>query len=179
MFVHVCLELKGRGTRKKIGVTAPHSFPNVAYSLWWDHLTPKAQPLLFRPHQAPHPQHKHSSPCDICSGHRRAIFPLPWQLAEQARPLAASGGGKKRPTVSGRTPCRPAARELPSVVPGHEHSHPWGPQGPPPLKLRALHRWHGVEVKVCSFCLTWEACEGQSRVGSGEWAGLLLHHELL
>lgn len=56
-----------------------------------------AAPPLVPPPQAPHPQHKHSGPCDICSGHHRAIFPLPWQLAEQARPLAASGGGRKGP----------------------------------------------------------------------------------
>lgn len=79
----------------------------MTYSLWWDHLTPKAQPLPCCPHHAPHPQRKHSGPCDICSGHHRAIFPLPWQLAEQARPLTASGGGRKGPQCQVARPAAP------------------------------------------------------------------------
>lgn len=132
------------------------------------------------PHHAPHPQHKHSGPCDICSGHHRAIFPLPWQLAEQARPLTASGGGRKGPQCQVARPAAPPVssgqwcRAMSAVTRGGHRDPPH-----PPLKLCALHCWDGAEVKVIHFCLMREAWEGQSRVGSAEWAGLPLHLELL
>lgn len=116
------------------------------------------------PHHAPHPQHKHSGPCDICSGHHRAIFPLPWQLAEQARPLTASGGGRKGPQCQVARPAAPPVSSR-AVVPGHECSHPWGPQGPPPPSC--VHCTDGMEQRSRSLVSALSGRPGKDKAG---WA---------
>lgn len=73
-------------------------------SLWWDHLTPNVFPPSPPP-QAPHPHHIHLSSCDICSGHCRAVFSLPWQPVKRAHPLAAIGEEEKKAhSVRGHVP---------------------------------------------------------------------------
>jgi hypothetical protein len=91
-----------------------------------------------------------AEPSSRCHGSRRSE-PAHWLRAEEEE--KARGVGVARPAPA--TVVRSAAR-------GHGHAarHRGGPQG----------GRDGGKVKVISFSLKWEACEGQSRESTGKWA---------
>lgn len=123
--------------------------------------TPPPPPL------APHPHHIHLCSCDICSGHCRAVFSLPWQLVERARPLAAGGEEEKKAHhVRGRClvlacHCFQSAAGWATLT---EHAAEGrGPQGPCHSCVHA--GWKGgPKVNVISFSLKCEVCEGQKHI---------------
>lgn len=71
--------------------------------------------------------------------------------------------------MSGRAPCRPTS-EQPSVVPGHECSDPWGPQGPPPPSC--VHCTDGMERRSRSLVSALSGRPGKDKAGWALQSGL-------
>lgn len=150
--------------------TALHLLQNMPYSLWWDHLTPNASP--HPPPPPPHAPHPHPHPirlssCDICSGHCRAVFALPWQPVERAHPLAAGGKEEKKArSVRGRVPSARLPLFSVSCWLGHINRACCRAQRPAGTARHSCvhHGWNGgPKVNVISFSLKCEECEGQKQ----------------
>ena len=143
---------------------------------------PPPHPPRPLPH-APRSHDIHLGFCDICSGHCGAVFSLPWQPVERARPLAASGEEKKRPAVSGVVCLVPACHCFQSaagLATLTEHGAAGrGPQGPPATAVDIAGGMGAPEVNVISFSLKCEVCEGQKQRPSRRVGCLFLHLELL